>query len=242
MSYRIATFSTLVAVAIAGTAFATYQASAADLDPGYADVPPPVEQQVTFGSGWYVRGDIAAEKTYSLGVVQPANSSVIYSGVSQSSKVGYDLSLGGGYSFTNSIRGDITADFHQPLTAEQNPTFCLSSASRTCDATARYNSYDALANGYYDFGPFGIVTPYVGAGVGMAFGTLNTTLTGGANTYGSHYSYHNLAWALMAGVSVDVYNHTKLDIGYRYLNNGTVAGTKVYYNEVRAGLRYMIDN
>jgi opacity protein-like surface antigen len=46
----------------------------------------------------------------------------------------------------------------------------------------------------------------------------------------------------MAGVGIDVYAHTKLDIGYRYIDNGTVIGSHVRYNEIRAGLRYMIDN
>jgi opacity protein-like surface antigen len=48
----------------------------------------------------------------------------------------------------------------------------------------------------------------------------------------------------MAGFSVDVFDHTKLDIGYRYLNQGSVpGGTGVLSSqEVRAGLRYMVDN
>jgi opacity protein-like surface antigen len=67
---------------------------------------------------------------------------------------------------------------------------------------------------------------------------------------GGRLSYH-FAWALMAGVSVAVMDHVQIDAGYRFLNLGTfsaissVTGTstsqRVIANEVRAGLRYMID-
>ncbi len=46
----------------------------------------------------------------------------------------------------------------------------------------------------------------------------------------------------MAGLSFDVFPHTKLDIGYRYLNLGTVQNVRLDAHEARAGLRYMIDN
>jgi opacity protein-like surface antigen len=233
----------LIASVAAGTSLFSGATSAADLDSSFLpDMPSLPMQQVTFGSGWYIRGDIAATEGYQFGVFQPPRSTIIYGDLSRSSKANYDLSLGGGYAFTNSVRGDITADFHQPVVGTQNPTYCYNSASQTCSASGRFASYDALANVYYDFGPFGVLTPYVGAGVGVAFGTLNTTLLGGSEAYGSHLSYHNVAWALMAGVSLDVYAHTKLDIGYRYLDNGTTFGTHLRYNEIRAGLRYMIDN
>ena len=46
----------------------------------------------------------------------------------------------------------------------------------------------------------------------------------------------------MGGIAIDVYDHTKLDIGYRYLHLGDVLGANLSTQEVRAGLRYMIDN
>ena len=45
---------------------------------------------------------------------------------------------------------------------------------------------------------------------------------------------HSLTWQKQP--------HGKVDIGYRYLNDGKVEGLNVNYQEVRAGLRYMIDN
>jgi opacity protein-like surface antigen len=62
---------------------------------------------------------------------------------------------------------------------------------------------------------------------------------------------YSFAWALMAGFSVAVMDHVQLDAGYRFLNLGTISGIsavtglqtteRAIANEIRAGLRYMID-
>ena len=136
----------------------------------------------------------------------------------------------------------------------------------TGNYSAKLSSYDVLVNGYFDLGTWYRVTPYVGAGVGVSFGHYQTTSTyvqGNGVPYHITYSdpkfnsttspnfdrtssgtYYNFAWALMGGFSVDVYDHTKLDIGYRYLNLGSIPGVSgtLTSQEVRAGIRYMIDN
>ena len=67
----------------------------------------------------------------------------------------------------------------------------------------------------------------------------------------SHTTF-NLAWALMGGVAIDVNEHAKIDVGYRYLNSGTytslpspvtgaITKTKMSSQQVRLGFRYMID-
>lgn len=133
--------------------------------------------------------------------------------------------------------------------------------------TAHVNRYDVLVNGYLDFGRWQAFSPYVGAGVGLSFGHYHTAATyiqgngvpyeniayqlpGGGPTYNGNYdssaggSYQTFAFALMAGVAVDVFDHTKLDIGYRYLNLGSIPGVSgtLSEHEVRAGLRYLVDN
>ncbi len=130
---------------------------------------------------------------------------------------------------------------------------------------AKLSSYDVLANVYIDLGTWSIVTPYVGAGAGLSFGHYQTSSTytqgnnvhynptytdqsGGSTTQNfdrtSSGTYYSFAWALMAGVGIDVYDHTKIDIGYRYLNLGKIPGVSgtLYSHEVRAGVRYMIDD
>ena len=246
MSHRKSSLSLLAVVGVVGLLAEAPHARAADLDldPGYAGIPvaSAAEQKVEFGSGWYVRGDMGVEQGYSFSTNQPPNSVVTEFGFQRNHALGYDFTLGGGYAFTNSLRSDITADIHQPSSAS-GPSFCYDSTAYTCELAGSFRNYDALINGYYDFGPWGIVSPYVGAGVGVAFGELKNTLTGGSGgAYGANIGYHNLAFALMAGITLDVYAHTKLDIGYRYLNSGRFDGVNLYNHELRAGLRYMIDN
>ena len=129
---------------------------------------------------------------------------------------------------------------------------------------ASLTSYDVLVNGYFDLGHYYGVTPYVGAGVGLSFGhyqaansytqadnssyNINITDPVGGSSYhifldrNASGEYFNFAFALMAGFSYDIFDHTKLDIGYRYLHLGQVLGQELTTQEVRAGLRYMIDN
>ena len=142
----------------------------------------------------------------------------------------------------------------------------LANGGCTGNYTTKLNSYDVLVNAYIDLGTWYHVTPYVGAGVGLSFGHYQTSAAYvQANGVPYHITYtdpqfgtsapnfdrqqsgtyYNFAFAAMAGFAVDVYSHTKLDIGYRYLNLGSVPGLtggSLQEHEVRAGLRYMIDN
>ncbi len=280
MSHRIfLTGGLVVATLLAAT---LGDARAADLDYPYgAFQPPPLpETKVEFGTGWYVRGDLAATDLPAVRTVD--NGVGAYPGITfgSGSHVGYSASLGAGYQFLRWLRADVTADFNEPVKSSVNggsiacPTGIYYDAGGGrhytdggCYSTniAKINSYDVLVNGYLDLGTWYRVTPYVGAGVGLGFGYYSATsqYTQGANrlpynvtftdpvtgtTYYNNYdksaagNFYNFAFALMAGFSVDVYDHVKLDVGYRYLHLGPVLGSTLYNHQVRAGLRYMIDN
>jgi opacity protein-like surface antigen len=66
----------------------------------------------------------------------------------------------------------------------------------------------------------------------------------------SKMTYH-FAWAAMAGLAIAMTDHAQLDVGYRFLDLGPITGLssvtgtpvtqRVRVNEVRAGVRYMID-
>ena len=269
------------------------QARAADLDPGYAEIPALQEAKVEFGSGWYIRGDLGATRLPSMTLNNPtAFDTAPTVSLKSGSQVGYTASLGAGYAFNNWFRTDAIFDFHKPVSVRTSGGFFPASNANftgTCQAgfvavttdgtdsveepyyvdchsqnEAKIQSYDAIVNGYVDLGHWSRVTPYVGAGIGLSFGHYSTSVTYYQND-GTHYDtyfalpgsgtvlhgyrdvrnsgdYYNFAFALMAGVAIDVADHTKLDIGYRYLNLGSVLDTTLSYQEVRAGLRYMIDN
>jgi opacity protein-like surface antigen len=60
---------------------------------------------------------------------------------------------------------------------------------------------------------------------------------------------YGFAWALMGGFAIDITDHLKVDLGYRYVNLGTFTGIaggqivkeKQSTQEIRAGFRYMIN-
>jgi opacity protein-like surface antigen len=117
-------------------------------------------------------------------------------------------------------------------------------------------SYSLMVNAYKDFGTFRGFTPYVGAGIGVAYNitdevyfTQNPDLT---NRIRGDRDI-SFAWALMAGVGYNLSERTILDVGYRYLDLGEAGSENIdsalNYNprvriddlashEIKVGLRY----
>ena len=224
MTLRNFYFGAAVALAMLGMG----PAQAADLDPALEDAPQVMPiSNVTFGSGWYVRGDAAVTNNYLLRLALPSSATYEY-GLQRSGSPSYSFSLGGGYAFTQYLRTDITADFFQP------------SQALLLSGSGNFHQYNVLANGYFDIGTWSIATPYIGAGAGI--GIDNVLVDVYKTSSEGRSDFMRFAFAGMAGVAFDVYPHVKIDVGYRYVNNGTIAGTELAHHEFRAGLRYMIDN
>lgn len=130
--------------------------------------------------------------------------------------------------------------------------------------------WDLLANGYLDLGTWEGFTPYIGAGAGATWAQTNQSVNFtfgnglpcqagcaiGGNVFANFdrsqsNTKYQFAWALMAGVAIAMTDHAQLDVGYRFLDLGSFTGlssvtgasvtTKVRANELRAGVRYMID-
>lgn len=234
------------------------QLRAADF--GFTDpnvtLPSTQTQPVDFGSGWYIRGDVA----YALDTLPEISDWGIFPNTS-SWRNTYSLGLGAGYKFTNWFRTDMTLDWRDPLTASDSSTSTYAYGTR----------WDALFNGYIDLGNWNGFAPYVGAGVGAAWGdakiyTKDSSLTctqGGTVTCFEKNDSIHLAWALMAGFAFEIFPHAFVDLGYRYLNLGSYSfydnsvlsqvGSFVYIppgssaaatsrvQEIRLGIRYMID-
>jgi opacity protein-like surface antigen len=227
--------------------------------------PPPYEAGPAvseLGSGWYLRGD-AGYIEYS----KPKEAVGYSAGLPfDSIRMPNTWSIGGGagYSFNNWFRADVTVDWR----ADARIT-ALSSGSNYVNGFStdapKFESTTFLLNGYVDLGKWFGVTPYVGAGVGLAHNRLHdywsqvTCLTAVCSAAFSQDrvmnqpgSKNNLAWALMAGAAVDIGSGFKLDLGYRYLHIGDARtqldaggfGFKLKpldAHEARIGVRYMID-
>ena len=117
-------------------------------------------------------------------------------------------------------------------------------------------TYTAMLNGYKDFGNFGGFVPYVGAGIGVAYHRLgDISFTGNPHLTNRIHGDNDvsLAWALMAGVGYQISDRAIIDVGYRYLDTGSITSQRsdtggfvnpavkfddLTAHEVKVGLRY----
>lgn len=226
---------------------------AADLDSSlFPTAPAQTEEPVEFGTGWYIRGDAA----FALDTLPEITDLGLFPN-NAGFRNTYSLGGGGGYKFNNWFRTDATFDWRDPLTTSNSATSTYAYGTR----------WDALVNGYVDLGTWSGFTPYVGAGVGVAWGeakiytkdpSISCTSGGTVLCYNKNTPM-NLAWALMAGFNFEIFPHTYLDVGYRFLNLGNysfydnsvlssvtvpagyTASAPSYVHEVRFGIRYLID-
>ena len=86
-------------------------------------------------------------------------------------------------------------------------------------------NYTMMVNAYYDLGNHGGFVPYVGAGLGGSYNKMSNVYFTGATPYYNEVIGANqlsLAWALMAGVEYKFSQRASIDIGYRYIDMGSV--------------------
>ena len=248
---------------------------AADLLPPPPSLEPPMLRgSVEPDSGFYLRGDAG------IGIHQIRGTSSTFAAPVpgfqyDSASLGDTafLGIGAGYQFNSWFRADLTGEYRssarfdgvESYDAQGNAALC-SGGLRCPDVyTGSVRSAVFLANGYVDLGTWYGLTPYVGAGVGLAHNMSGITTdraignTGGGYSNGAANS--NFAWALMTGVAYNVNQHLKLELGYRYLNLGSynsgtivcqplnVAGCtqenqhiKIASHDLRFGMRWMFSD
>ena len=76
-----------------------------------------------------------------------------------------------------------------------------------------------LANAYWDLGSLEGFTPYLGGGLGIAYVRSATTI-GTQTTRVLQITTKDFSYAFHSGVSVDISDKMKLDIGYSYIAVG----------------------
>ncbi len=226
---------------------------------------PPIEYPpvpVEIASNWYLRGDIGWKKytapsaifnAPAFGYTVPGTGDLLNETLGGTGIIGF----GFGYRFSPGFRADLTLDYEwaAPFRGELECVTCGTPPTLYSIETANITALTLLANAYWDIGKFGNVTPYFGAGLGVAKLTTssvaftNPDLTTGTWTGASTW---NFAWALMAGVSYDLSPTTALDFNYRYAHLGnaqsgptSLGGAPIQYNninahEFRVGVRYNI--
>jgi opacity protein-like surface antigen len=213
------TIAGLLALASATTA------QAADLLP-----PPPMPAPVEFGGGWYLRGDVGVgsldfKGTSAVDRTSPP-AAYVYDTIENSVSDQVFVGAGIGYQFNPWLRFDATGEYRTQAEwrfASRDMTF--GPGGYNVDS-GKFSTIVGLANAYVDLGTWWGITPFVGAGVGVAhhmFGQVTDVGHGiSYDGFGSGPSHDktNLAWALHAGLGYDVTPNLKLELAYRYLNMG----------------------
>lgn len=267
----------LKALLIAG-AVATGAASvshAADLPP----LAPTIAPEPEYG-GWYIRGDVGVgsailDKFESSASTMPRRVPGFRIDESNLDDSAF-VDAGVGYAFNSFLRFDVTGEYRTSQRFQAIESYAFPGVpnvnggpnSRGSDTyNASLQSAVFLANAYFDFGHWYGFTPYVGAGAGFALNTVASLTDVGAGStafdsrgngglgFAPTRSVTNFAFAGMAGVSYDITQNVKLDIGYRYLNMGEAQSGKIACttansvcerqkyrlasNDFRVGLRWM---
>lgn len=237
----MAKFRVLLTAAVGGLAF-TATGHAAD-PPQWA--PPELIRTVAPATaqlgGWYLRADVGyrwnslSDAVTRAGFPVPTNNQVDNS---------VAAGLGAGFKWGH-MRADLTGDYGFT-------TNYVGTGGRAF-ATARIQTMTALGNGYYDIGTWWGITPYIGAGAGVAevrTSDYHSVTTPPLSPVGSLARF-NFAWAAMAGASYQLLPNVSVDAGYRFLNQGdakiaaNASGSlrldKLLSHEVRLGLRWSYD-
>lgn len=247
-SYRALMLASVFAVGVAGTS------KAADLLPPAPRVEAPVAMAEPDFSGWYIRGDVGIGLGRSVGMRSvpdpmtqggpgfvPTSYRISDAMFTAAPIIGFGI----GYKVNQWFRTDMTFDYRNAsFSANDQLVWNNGAVGPGYSATDLRNFYrgnlstmTVLFNGYLDLGTWYGITPYVGAGIGIAYQRMyGVTDNGFSNVFagvgaGSSFATSGtykvstatgLAWALMAGFSYDVNTRLKLDFGYRYLHTGKV--------------------
>jgi opacity protein-like surface antigen len=242
--------SKLTTIAFAACAWAVTAIPAAMA----ADLPAPVYEPVPVPpapGGWYLRGDIGY-KMYQDPSVKFEDSLAGVSFSNENLDDTGDIGVGVGYRFNKWLRADITADYEWPADFHgTTPCGCLG----TNIEEGQLSSWTGLLNVYADLGEWHGFSPYVGGGVGFSYlqmDNIRSLNADGTIVNTKDGNDWNFAWALMAGVAYNFTPNLALDVGYRYLNLGSVdsgtvpaaSGTghfkydDIAAHEIRVGMRY----
>lgn len=251
---------------------ASSAARAADLLPPPPPLPPVPAPVADFG-GWYIRADVGVgalqgdefRSTLSPDLVsysQPVfPNQAYYSPAFASLGDTTFFGAGVGYQYNSWLRGDLTGEYRNEATYRRGINYVAFDGSFGPGSdvyTAGLSTALFMANAYVDLGCWHGLTPYVGGGIGLAahnFRNLTDQGSAGGFGYAADSSPTNFAWAVMGGLSFNVTPNLKLDLGYRYLDMGSIHSNPIvtlvppqfqevqYFHiashDVHLGLRYM---
>lgn len=217
---------------------------------------------VEFGSGWYLRGDIGYSASQSLDVSFARDARGGDAGASLDNT--YSASVGAGYIFNDYLRADATFDIFSSRDWSGSGSGCgldglgvPHTGDCTSTDTGSFEAHALSMNAYVNLGQWGRVSPYVGAGVGLAhveYGATNSALncvvdpgetcdlgvhsggTANPETFTGTQQFEsgssvNLTYALMLGMDYRIDKNWSADLGYRYTN---ITGSETFSDSASA--------
>ncbi|GFO82962.1 outer membrane beta-barrel protein [Methyloceanibacter sp.] len=241
------TRSTLLAAALVMAPLTA--AHAADL--GLPPPPPVVEAVPCVGCTGpvYLKGFIGAANPVVDGIDSELYRYNDFTVVHEDIKSSPLFGIGIGYQFNNWLRFDMTGEYRGKslfIAQDKYPggNGSFSRASNDADGTflpgtneytADIESWVGLWNAYADLGTYWCITPYVGAGIGIAsvsvLGLKDVNVPNGGVAYGADNTETNFAWAVYGGLAYDVNPSLTLDLSYRYTDLGEArSGTVTAYD------------
>ena len=178
--------------------------------------------------GWYLRGYIGQSNQFVNSISHPSFATAPE--FTFLDKGGFDSApfygAGVGYQWNSWLRTDVTGEYRGKAGFHALDRFYNTgtAAYNTNEYTASKSEWVALVNAYIDLGTWWSITPFVGAGVGVAFNTIehfrdNNIIAGGGG-FADTGRQTNLAWALHAGASYRASQNFAVELSYRYLNVG----------------------
>jgi opacity protein-like surface antigen len=216
------------AVSAAILAISFVPAQAADLGYGSVkDIPPPPPS----GRAWYLKGTIGMKNAEpgGININEPEyddSFTTHHEDIKSTALYGFGI----GVEHSRWLRFDLTGEYRgkQLFLAQDsyNRNGCAAPGDcGTNEYTADLESWLGLANVYIDVGNWRGITPYVGAGIGLASidvqGFKDVNVPNNSVFYGDKdNSTTNFAWALYAGISYDITPQFTLDFAYRYTDLG----------------------
>lgn len=154
-----------------------------------------------------------------------------------------------GYRFNDLLRFDLSYDYRGKSSFKGSDFSFAHERNYKGDITSNV----FMLNGFIDLGTFKGITPYIGAGVGaVANHVKNLSVTKDANAYTvDGKTEWGVAWALHAGVGIQLSERTTLEVGYSYTDIGDAKSGEnvdnighfkvkdITSHDVKVGLRYL---
>lgn len=154
---------------------------------------------------------------------------------SWSDKNGYTIGGAIGYNFAGMgvpVRAEAEYLYHNQFKYFANNS---TGAGGTGQFSSKIDVHTVFANFYYDIKTSTAFTPYVGAGLGVAWinQKVASTFTGWTvGTDDGNYDTTNFAWNVGAGVGYALTDSVTVDLGYRYTSFGNAKAVSNAANSI----------